>query len=93
VIQRRPATGKEICQSVDAEAARLQWRRVADQLRPNLPKLAGFLDAAENDVLAHMTFPAAHRARYMILESVGALSDGPLVRMPRLTDPTHPRSR
>jgi transposase-like protein len=47
----------------DAEAARLQWRRVADQLRPKLPKLATFLDEAEADVLAYMTFPAAHRAK------------------------------
>ncbi|WP_292940906.1 IS256 family transposase [Novosphingobium sp. 32-60-15] len=47
----------------DAPAARDQWRRVADQLRPKLPKLAGFLDAAETDVLAYMTFPAAHRAK------------------------------
>src|SRR5581483_3750160 len=28
----------------DAEAARAQWRRIADQLRPKLPKLAVFLD-------------------------------------------------
>ena len=28
----------------DADAARTQWRRVADQLRPKLPKLAAFLD-------------------------------------------------
>jgi putative transposase len=47
----------------DAEAARTQWRRVADQLRPKLPKLAVFLDDAEADVLAYMTFPAAHRAK------------------------------
>jgi transposase-like protein len=47
----------------DAEAARMQWRRVADQLRPKLPKLAAFLDEAEPDVLAYMTFPAAHRAK------------------------------
>jgi transposase-like protein len=47
----------------DAEAAKLQWRRVADQLRPKLPKLAGFLDQAETDVLAYMTFPAAHRLK------------------------------
>jgi transposase-like protein len=47
----------------DAEAAKVQWRRVADQLRPKLPKLAGLLDEAETDVLAYMTFPAAHRAK------------------------------
>src|SRR6188508_2464715 len=42
----------------DAEAARAQWRRIADQLRPKLPKLTAFLDEAETDVLAYMTFPA-----------------------------------
>ena len=47
----------------DAEAAKVQWRRVADQLRPKLPKLAGLLDEAETDVLAYMTFPPAHRAK------------------------------
>jgi transposase-like protein len=47
----------------DASAARVQWRKVADQLRPKLPRLAGFLDEAEQDVLAYMTFPAAHRAK------------------------------
>src|ERR1700748_3656349 len=47
----------------DAEAARTQWRRVADQLRPKLPKLSSFLDEAEADVLAYMSFPAPHRAK------------------------------
>ena len=47
----------------DAEAARAQWQRIADQLRPKLPKLAVFLDEAETDVLAYMSFPAAHRAK------------------------------
>jgi transposase-like protein len=47
----------------DAEAAKAQWRRVADQLRPKLPKLAVFLDEAEPDVLAYMTFPPQHRAK------------------------------
>jgi transposase-like protein len=117
----------------DAQGAKAQWRGVADQLRPKLPKLAGFLDEAETDVLAYMTFPAAHRTklhstnslerlngeikrrtevvgifpneaaivrlvgailleqndewavqrcRYMTLESVGALSDDPIVSLP-----------
>src|SRR4051794_6098290 len=47
----------------DAEAARTQWRKVADQLRPKLPKLAGFLNEAETDVLAYMTFPPQHRTK------------------------------
>ena len=47
----------------DAEAARQQWRRVADQLRPKLPKLAALMDEAEADVLAYMSFPAQHRAK------------------------------
>jgi putative transposase len=47
----------------DAEAAKGQWRKVADQLRPTLPKLATLLDDSETDVLAYMSFPAAHRAK------------------------------
>lgn len=47
----------------DAAAASTQWRGVADQLRGKLPKLAKLMDDAENDVLAHMTFPAAHRTK------------------------------
>jgi putative transposase len=47
----------------DAEAAKAQWRQVADQVRPKLPKLAALLDDAEQDVLAFMTFPREHRAK------------------------------
>ena len=47
----------------DAEAAKAQWRKVADQLRPKLPKLAAFLDEAETDVLAYMSFPKDHRPK------------------------------
>ena len=47
----------------DAEAARSQWRKVADQLRPKTPKLAALMDEAEADVLAYMAFPAAHRTK------------------------------
>jgi putative transposase len=46
-----------------ANAARAQWRKVADQLRPKLPKLAVFMDQAEPDVLAYMSFPPQHRAK------------------------------
>jgi putative transposase len=47
----------------DAEAARQQWRHVADQIRPKAPKLAALMDEAEADVLAYMSFPPAHRAK------------------------------
>ena len=47
----------------DAEAAKTQWRRVAEQFRPKMPKLAALMDDAEADVLAYMTFPAAHRTK------------------------------
>jgi transposase-like protein len=47
----------------DAEQAKAQWRRVADQLRPKLPKLATLIDQAEPDVLAYMGFPAQHRTK------------------------------
>jgi transposase-like protein len=58
----------------DAISARDQWRRVADQLRPKLPKLAGFLDAAETDVLAYMTFPPAHRLKLHSTNSLERLN-------------------
>lgn len=47
----------------DADSARQQWRRVADQLRPKVQKLAALMDDAEPDVLAYMGFPAQHRAK------------------------------
>ncbi|AMK25520.1 IS256 family transposase [Sphingobium sp. TKS] len=45
------------------ETAKAQWRSVADQLRPTVPKLAALMDSAEEDVLAYMTFPAQHRTK------------------------------
>jgi transposase-like protein len=46
-----------------AVAASIQWRGIADQLRPRLSKPALLMDTSEHDVLAHMGFPAAHRTR------------------------------
>jgi putative transposase len=45
------------------QAASTQWRAVADQIRPKVPKLAAIMDEAEHDVLAYMTFPKEHRAK------------------------------
>lgn len=46
-----------------AEAAKAQWRQVADQIRAKAPKLAALMDEAETDMLAYMTFPKEHRAK------------------------------
>jgi len=121
----------------DAPAAHAQWRNVADQLRPKVPRLATLMDAAEADVLAYMDFPREHRAkihstnpierlngeikrrtdvvgifpneaavvrlvgailleqsdewatqraRYMTLETIGALSDTATVSLPAMAD-------
>ena len=64
------------------EAAKQQWRWVADQLRPKLPKLALFMDEAEADVLAYMDFPAQHRVK---LHSTNPL-ERPIREIKRRTD-------
>jgi len=46
-----------------ADAAKAQWRNVADQLRPTVPKLATLMDTAEDDVLAYMNFAPQHRVK------------------------------
>jgi transposase-like protein len=53
----------ERAKPIDADAARKQWRQVADQLQPRVSKLAALMDNAEADVLAYMNFPAQHRAK------------------------------
>jgi hypothetical protein len=57
-----PPSSRPLFAQDDAGAAKQQWRKVADQLRPKLPKLATLMDEAEHDVLAYMTFPAPHRS-------------------------------
>jgi putative transposase len=58
----------------DAAAAKAQWRKVADQLRPKLPKLGAAMDEAEADVLAYMDFPAAHRTKLHSTNSLERLN-------------------
>jgi len=66
----------------DADAARAQWRQVADQLRPRVPKLAALMDEAEPDVLAYMSFPPAHRIK---LHSTNPI-ERPIGEVKRRTD-------
>jgi transposase-like protein len=46
-----------------ADKAHATWRAIVDQARAAHPKLAEAMDEAENDVLAYMDFPAAHRVK------------------------------
>jgi len=54
------ATIRTVFAQPTAEAARQQWRQVADGFRARWPRLADLLDAAESDVLAYLAFPATH---------------------------------
>jgi hypothetical protein len=63
------------------EAARQQWRAVADPLRAKFPKLSALMDEAEHDVLAFMTFPRAHWPQIY--------STNPLERLNVSVRPTH----
>lgn len=42
------------------ETASAQWRNVADQIRPKVPRLETLMDNAGEDVLAYMTSPRQH---------------------------------
>jgi transposase-like protein len=42
------------------EAARTQWRNVADNLRERFVSVAELMDSSEEDVLAYMAFPKEH---------------------------------
>lgn len=54
------ATIRTVFAQPTAEAARQQWRQVADGFRARWPRLAALMDEAEADVLAYLEFPAAH---------------------------------
>jgi transposase-like protein len=54
------ATIRTVFAQPTEEAARRQWRQVADGFRERWPRLADLLDAAEADVLAYLPFPPAH---------------------------------
>jgi transposase-like protein len=44
----------------EAAAAREQWRKIADALRPRFKATAELMDRSEDDVLAYMAFPKQH---------------------------------
>ena len=57
------------------EAANVQWRAVADQIRPKVSKLAAIMDDAETDVLTYMTFPKEHRTKLHSTNPIERLND------------------
>ena len=54
------ATIRTVFVQPDPQAAREQWRKVADGFRARFPRLADLMDAAEADVLAYLAFPPEH---------------------------------
>jgi len=54
------ATIRTVFVQPDEASAREQWRRVIDTFQARFPRLATLLDAAEDDVLAYLAFPAGH---------------------------------
>lgn len=54
------ATIRTVFVQPDPDSAHHQWRKVADGFRARYPKLAGLLDAAEQEVLAYLAFPSEH---------------------------------
>jgi transposase-like protein len=60
---RLAALLREAFTAPNAEKAHAAWRSVADAARESHPKLAEAMDEAEDDVLAYMDFPAAHRSK------------------------------
>jgi putative transposase len=62
--QSRVATMiREVFVQPSQDKARELWRAIAASAHNSLPKLAQAMNDAEDDVLAYMTFPAAHRQK------------------------------
>ena len=64
VQQSRVATMiREVFVQPSVDKARELWRAISASAHNSLPKLAQAMNDAEDDVLAYMTFPAAHRQK------------------------------
>ena len=62
--QSRVATAiREVFVQPTQDKARELWRAIAASAHNSLPKLAQAMQEAEDDVLAYMTFPKAHRTK------------------------------
>jgi transposase-like protein len=62
--QSRVATTiREVFVQPTQEKAHELWRAIAASAHNSLPKLAAAMEAAEDDVLAYMTFPVMHRVK------------------------------
>ncbi len=62
-VKQRPMVAAAIRTAFTQEtqdAAKAEWRAVADRLRERFPKLGQLMDEAEDDVLAHLAFPKEH---------------------------------
>jgi len=60
----------------DPFSVRQTWRHVAGQLRSRWPKLRGLMEESEDDVLAYMAFPAAHRTTLHSVNTLERLNKG-----------------
>lgn len=58
------------------EAARAEWRAVADRLRAKFRKLSELMDGAENEVLAYMAFPKSHWSQIHSTNQMEGLNRG-----------------
>jgi putative transposase len=54
------AATRLVFQQPDKERARLELRALVDRLKSRLPRAAELLEAAEEEILAHMDFPREH---------------------------------
>jgi transposase-like protein len=65
---------REVFVQPTQQKARELWRAIAASAHNAMPKLSEAMDAAESDVLAYMSFPAAHRQKLHITNTLERLN-------------------